>query len=60
VAVKFAKDMELIDLFLNNKKINLQIRDKFGQNVIAYVQKNSYGLQRKAIHRLKEIDASII
>jgi ankyrin repeat protein len=60
VAVTFAKDMEMIDLFLNNKKVNLHYCDKLGQNVIAYAQKNTYGLREKIIGCLKEIDDGVI
>ncbi|EFX73276.1 hypothetical protein DAPPUDRAFT_253475 [Daphnia pulex] len=60
VAVTFAKDMNIIDLFLNNEKVNLHCCDKLGQNVIAYAQKNTYGLREKIIDRLKEIDGGVI
>jgi ankyrin repeat protein len=42
LAAKFAKDMELIDLFLDNKKGYLHYCDQLGQNVIAYAEKNIY------------------
>ncbi len=60
LAAKFAKDMELIDLFLNDKKVNLRDRDEFGQNVIAYAEKNTYGLGQEIIDRVKEIDYEIL
>jgi ankyrin repeat protein len=60
VAVIFAKDMEMIDLFLNNEKVNLHYCDKLGQNVIAYAQKNAYGIREKIIERVKEIDDGVI
>jgi ankyrin repeat protein len=55
-AAFFAKNMELIDLFLNDKKVNLRDCDQFGQNVIAYAQKNTYGLRQEIIDRVKEKD----
>ena len=60
VAAKFAKDMELIDLFLSNKKVDLHYCDELGQNVIAYAQKNAYGIREKIIERVKEIDDGVI
>jgi ankyrin repeat protein len=60
VAAFFAKDMELIDLFLNDKKVNLRDRDQFGQNFIAYADKNTYGLRQEIIDRVKEIDDRVI
>ena len=46
--------MELIDLFLDNKKVDLHYCDQLGQNVIAYAEKNIYGLRTKIIDRVKE------
>jgi ankyrin repeat protein len=54
LAAKFAKDMELIDLFLDNKKGYLHYCDQLGQNVIAYAEKNIYGLRTKIINRVKK------
>ncbi|XP_046462703.1 serine/threonine-protein phosphatase 6 regulatory ankyrin repeat subunit B-like [Daphnia pulex] len=56
-----AKDMDTINLFiLNNRKVNLRECDEFGQNVIAYAEKNTYGLRTKIIDRVKEIDGGVI
>jgi hypothetical protein len=60
VAAKFAKDMELIDLFLSNKKVDLHYCDELGQNVIAYAEKNTYGLRQEIIDRVKEKDDVIL
>jgi ankyrin repeat protein len=60
VAAFFAKDMELIDLFLGNKKIDLRDCNKLGQNVIAYAQKNTYGLGHEIIDRVNKIDDRVI
>jgi ankyrin repeat protein len=55
-----AKDMDMIDLFLNNKKVDLHYCDEVGQNVVAYAKKNIYGLRQKIIDRLNEKDGAII
>jgi ankyrin repeat protein len=60
VAAFLAKDMDLIDLFLNNEKVNLHCCDELGQNVIAYAEKNTYGLRQEIIHRVNKIDYEII
>ena len=60
VAAFFAKDMDLIDLFLDNKKVNLHCCDKLGQNVVAYARKNTYGLSREIIRRVREKDHGVI
>jgi ankyrin repeat protein len=53
VAAKYAKDMEIIYVFFNNKKVD-RYCDQLGQNVIAYAEKNIYGLRTKIINRVKE------
>nr|CAH0106531.1 unnamed protein product [Daphnia galeata] len=55
-----AKDMDMIDLFLNNKKVDLHCCDEFGQNVVAYAKKNTYELRQQIIDRLNEKDGGII
>jgi ankyrin repeat protein len=60
VAAFHANDMEMIDLFLNNQKVDLRSCDNFGLNVIAYAEKNTYGLRDKIIGRVKEIDGGVI
>ncbi len=60
LAAKFAKDMELIDLFLDNKKVDLHYCDQLEQNVIAYAEKNIYGMRTKIINRVKKIDYEIL
>ncbi len=60
VAAFFAKDMDLINLFLNNTKIDLHYCDELGQNVIAYAQKNTYGMRKEIIDRVKEKDDAVI
>jgi hypothetical protein len=49
VAAKYAKDMKLINVFLNNQKVDLHYSvdraaiycGQLGQNVIAYAEKNT-------------------
>ncbi len=60
VAAFFAKDMDLIDLFLNDENVNLHYCDELGQNIIAYAQKNIYGLRQEIIERVKEKDGGVI
>ncbi|XP_046462731.1 uncharacterized protein LOC124208913 [Daphnia pulex] len=60
VAAFFAKDMKLIDLFLDNKKVDLHYCDELGQNVIAYAQKNTYGMRKEIIDRVSKIDYGVI
>jgi ankyrin repeat protein len=60
VAAFHANNMELIDLFLNNKKVNLRCCDNFGLNVIAYAQKNTYGLRQEIIGCVNEKDDRVI
>jgi ankyrin repeat protein len=60
LAAKFAKNMELIDLFLDNKKVDLHYCDELGQNVIAYAEKNTYGLRQEIIDRVKEKDDVVL
>ena len=55
-----AKDMDMINLFLNNKKIDLHCCDELGQNVVAYAKKNIYGLRQQIIDRLNEKDGGAI
>jgi ankyrin repeat protein len=55
-----AKDMELINLFLSNEKVNLRCCDNIGQNVVAYARKNTYGLRDKIIERVNEKDGGVI
>ncbi len=52
--------MELIDLFLGNKKVYLHYCDKIGQNVIAYAEENTYGLRQEIIDRVKEKDDVVL
>ncbi|EFX73204.1 hypothetical protein DAPPUDRAFT_253433 [Daphnia pulex] len=60
LAAKFAKEMELIDLFLDNQKVDLRYCDELGDNIIDYAEKNTYGLREKIIDCLKEIDDGVI
>jgi ankyrin repeat protein len=60
LAAFFAKDMDMINLFLNNRKVHLHCCDEVGQNVVAYAKKNIFGLRQKIIGRLNEKDGAII
>jgi ankyrin repeat protein len=60
VAAFFAKDMELINLFLNDENVDLHYCDELGQNIIAYALKNTYKLRQEIIERVKEKDNRVI
>nr|CAH0103688.1 unnamed protein product [Daphnia galeata] len=60
VAAFCAKDMDMINLFLYNEKVDLHCCDELGQNVVTYAKKNIYGLRQQIIDRLNEKDGGII
>jgi hypothetical protein len=50
----------LIDLFLDNKKVDLRYCDELGDNIVDYAQENTYGLRQEIVDRVEEIDDGVI
>jgi ankyrin repeat protein len=55
LAALFAKNTKIIDVFLNNKQVDVNSFDYSGQNALYYAQRNQYGQTRKILSRMKGI-----
>jgi ankyrin repeat protein len=55
LAALFAKNTKIIDVFLNNKQVDVNSLDYSGQNALNYAQRNQYGQTQKILSRMKGI-----
>jgi ankyrin repeat protein len=55
LAAFFAKNTKIIDVFLNNKQVDVNSLDYSGQNALNYAQRNQYGQTQKILSRMKGI-----
>jgi ankyrin repeat protein len=55
LAALFAKNTKIIDVFLNNKQVDVNSLDYSGQDALNYAQRNQYGQTRKILSRMKGI-----
>jgi hypothetical protein len=54
VAALCAEDINLVDVFLKNKQVDVNSLDKKGQNALCYAECNQHGLTKDIVNRLKE------
>ncbi|XP_046462820.1 serine/threonine-protein phosphatase 6 regulatory ankyrin repeat subunit C-like [Daphnia pulex] len=52
-AALFAKNTKIIDVFLNNKQVDVNSLYYSGRNALNYAKRNQYGLKKEIISRLK-------
>jgi ankyrin repeat protein len=53
-AAFFAKNMDIIDVFLNDKHVRINSLDNDGRNALYYAEYNQHGLTKEIVNRLKE------
>jgi hypothetical protein len=51
-AVVWAKDMDIIDVFLTNKQVDVNSMDNYENNALHYVERNQHGLTEEIVDRL--------
>jgi ankyrin repeat protein len=54
LAVKYAKDMDIVELLLNHKDVDVNLMDDYGQNALDYAMENENGLDERIANLLKE------
>jgi ankyrin repeat protein len=54
LAAFFAKDINIVEVFLNDKRVQINSLDNDGRNALCYAERNRHGLTEKIANRLKE------
>jgi ankyrin repeat protein len=54
LAAFFAKDIDIVNVLLNDKRVDVHSLDNCGQNALSYAKFNIKGLKKKIVSRLEE------
>lgn len=54
LAAFFAKDIDIVEVLLNDKRVQINSLDNDGRNALYYARRNRHGLTKKIVNRLKE------
>jgi hypothetical protein len=54
LAAFFAKDIDIVEVFLNDKRVQINSLDNDGRNALDYARRNRHGPTEKIVNRLKE------
>jgi ankyrin repeat protein len=60
VAAAYAKDMDIVELLLNKKYVDVNCLDKWGKNALWYAMFNMHGLGEAIANLLREKMASVM